>query len=258
MEYVRIYGKASFGIAVLHGGPGAAGEMKPVAEELAKNFGVLEPLQTAMSVNGQVEELKLVLERHGDCPVILIGYSWGAWLGFIFAAQYPALVKKLILVGSGPFVPEYAKNIMETRLSRLNDEDKQEAQYLLKVLHESKPSNHNALERFGTLIAKVDTYNPIPKAQEKIEIQQDIYQSVWPEASALRESGELLQFGENIECLVVAIHGDYDPHPAEGVKDPLSRVVKNFRFILLNHCGHTPWIEEEAKDGFYRILREEM
>ena len=44
----------------------------------------------------------------------------------------------------------------------------------------------------------------------------------------------------------MAIHGDYDPHPASGVKEPLSRILRDFRFILLDHCGHTPWKEVEA------------
>jgi pimeloyl-ACP methyl ester carboxylesterase len=49
--------------------------------------------------------------------------------------------------------------------------------------------------------------------------------------------------GKNIECPVVAIHGDYDPHPADGVRIPLSNVLKDFRFILLGKCGHVPWFE---------------
>lgn len=56
----------------------------------------------------------------------------------------------------------------------------------------------------------------------------------------------------------MAIHGDYDPHPAEGVEKPLAAVLKDFRFILLDRCGHLPWIERQAKDRFYSILREEV
>ena len=64
--------------------------------------------------------------------------------------------------------------------------------------------------------------------------------------------------GKNIECPVVAIHGDYDPHPAEGVEKPLASILKNFRFILLQNCGHKPWIEKHAKDIFYEILKQEL
>ncbi len=108
MENLRKYGKAPFGVAVVHGGPGAGGEMAPVARELATDMGILEPIQTAVSLEGQVEELKTVLENNGDLPVTLVGFSWGAWLSFIVAARYPAIIKKVILVGSGPYGEMYA------------------------------------------------------------------------------------------------------------------------------------------------------
>jgi pimeloyl-ACP methyl ester carboxylesterase len=57
---------------------------------------------------------------------------------------------------------------------------------------------------------------------------------------------------------VVAIHGDYDPHPAEGVQGPLSAILRRFRLILLKNCGHKPWIERQARDEFYRVLKEEL
>ena len=103
MNNIRIYGTAPFNIALVHGGPGAPGEMAPLARELASEMGVLEPLQTAGSIDGQVEELKDILEKHGNPPLIMGGFFWGAWLSFIVAAQYPSLVKKLILVSSPPF-----------------------------------------------------------------------------------------------------------------------------------------------------------
>src|SRR5947209_16720527 len=103
MNNLRKYGAEPFRVAVLHGGPGAPGDMAPVARELAKRRGVLEPLQTRDTIHGQVEELKEVIERYGAPPMRIIGWSWGAWLGYLFAARHHSLVDKLILVSSGPF-----------------------------------------------------------------------------------------------------------------------------------------------------------
>lgn len=68
----------------------------------------------------------------------------------------------------------------------------------------------------------------------------------------------MLELGKEIRCQVVAIHGDYDPHPFEGIREPLSRTLKDFRFILLEKCGHKPWIEGGAKERFYSLLRNEI
>jgi len=258
MTNVRFYGDEPFTAVVVHGGPGAAGEMAPVARGLSTNCGVLEPLQTEISVDNQVQELKSVIEYHAVPPITLIGYSWGAWLSFILAAKHPHFVKKLVLVSSGPFESKYIHDLISTRLNRLDEPERIEAAELLKELDNPESVNENALERLGELLSKTDSYDPLPDEEGEIEVRQDIYRSVWPEADELRRSGELLRYGELIKCPVAAIHGAYDPHPAEGVKEPLSRIIKDFEFILLKNCGHKPWIERQAKDRFYEILRNQI
>lgn len=93
MTTIHKYGNPPFTVAVIHGGPGAVGEMEPVARALSSSFGVLEPWQTANTVDGQVEELRESLECYTDDPCTLIGHSWGAWLAFLLAAKYPMLVQ---------------------------------------------------------------------------------------------------------------------------------------------------------------------
>src|SRR5262249_43059384 len=134
MTNLRTYGQPPFGVAVIHGGPGAGGEMAPVARELAPLRGVLEPIQTAISLDGQVAELSDVLREHGEVPVTLIGFSWGAWLSFILAAHHPALLKKLILVGSGPFEEKYVAGLREARMSRLSPEERAEFDSIVRSL----------------------------------------------------------------------------------------------------------------------------
>jgi pimeloyl-ACP methyl ester carboxylesterase len=259
VERLRRYGSPPFNIAVIHGGPGAPGEMGPVARELASDWSILEPFQTAGTVEGQVEELRAVLDEEGDLPVYLIGFSWGAWLSFILAATHPAYVKKLILIGSGPFEEKYAARIMETRLDRLNQEEKAEVLSLMDFLNDPAIENRDSLMgRFGALISRADSYDPLPHEDEVFECQYDIYQSAWEDARSLRQSGELLECASKVECPVVAIHGEYDPHPSEGVRVPLATILRGFRFIQLAKCGHCPWIERNAKDEFYKHLREEL
>ncbi len=259
MRNLRKYGNEPFNVAVIHGGPGAPGEVAPLARELSSIKGILEPLQTAATLEGQVQELKDVLEKNGAIPVTLIGHSWGAMLSFIFTARYPSLVKKLVLVGSGPFEEEYAANIVGTRLSRLGEEERVEALSLVETLNDPATEDKNTpMARLGKLFAKADSYDPLSYDHEALEVQYDINQSVWEGAKELRSSGELLELGKNIQCPVLAIHGDYDPHLPEGVEEPLSRVLKDFRFILLEKCGHYPWLERSAKDRFYAILKSEI
>ena len=279
----RRYGSAPFRVAVVHGGPGAAGEMAAVAHELSSDRGVLEPLQTERSLQAQVVELKSQLQESSDPPITLIGFSWGAWLSLILAAQYPHLVSRLILIGSGPFEQKYVHKIMEKRNSRLSEAEREEAMGILATLEdrnddidrEKEQEKKEALARMGELFRRTDSFDPIECRSNEfdliaddsgsfqpgfdgpiVECDPDIYQAVWREASILRQTGKLLELGKKVRCPVIAIHGDFDPHPSVGVREPLQTVLKSFQFVLLENCGHKPWIEKMAKGKFYSILRE--
>jgi len=236
--------------------------MASVAMALSKSLGVLEPLQTATSIDGQVRELYDVIAKHGEPPVTLIGHSWGAWLSFIFAARHPLTARKLILVGSGPFEEKYARNIMKTRLSRLKRDEWTQVRNTIAALDDPSVADKGVLlARFGELMIRADSFDPLPQeaGADDITPQPDVFRSVWAEAERLRNSGELLlRIGGAIRCPVVAIHGDYDPHPTEGVQGPLSRTITDFRFILLHDCGHEPWRERRAKDRFFEVLAAEL
>lgn len=260
MDNLRTYGSPPYAVAVLHGGPGAPGGVAPVARELATitGRGVLEPLQTADSLDGQVAELAAVIEAHGAPPLTLIGWSWGAMLAFITAARHPDLVGKLILVSSGVFDAEYAPAIMETRLSRLAADDRQAIEdAFAQIKVPDNPERDAALAFIGrTFKQKTDSYDLVTEWDTAhVTVQADIYTAVWTDASALRASGDLLALGHAIQCPVIAIHGSRDPHPIDGIQEPLAPVLADFRTITLKRCGHYPWLERHARAAFFEILR---
>ncbi len=259
MNNLRTYGSAPFTVVVLHGGPGAPGSMAPVARALADEWGVLEPLQTTPSIDGQVEELRAIFQQHGALPMTLIGASWGAMLGLIFAAREPALVRKLLLVGSGVYDERYAAEIDRTRQSRITAEERLQLAALESALDDPTIPDKDALmAQVGRLSARTDAYEPIPHESQETEVSYECFTHVWSEAQALRSRGGFLELAQRIQCPVVAIHGDFDPHPAAGVREPLAGVLHDFRFILLERCGHEPWIERHARDQFFAILRAEL
>lgn len=257
METIRRYGHKPFSIALLHGGPGAAGDMKPVAEYLSADFGLLELLQTAGSVKGQLEELKGQLWASATLPVILAGHSWGAWLGFLLTAKYPGLVKKLILIAAPAFEEKYNKNLMSIRLSRLKPQQREEAEHLIRRIQCEKAGSED-FRQFGKLMQRADSYDHCTPDDDLPGLNMDIFQTVWAEASRLRQTGELLDLAAKIKIPVVAIHGHYDPHPAEGVEEPLSGRLPDFKMVTIEKCGHKPWLEKWAKDIFFNILGEEL
>src|SRR5439155_25881563 len=111
-------------------------------------------------------------------------------------------------------------------------EARAELDALMRVLDDPTNTDRNTpFAQLGELLAEADSFDPLPHQNEVMECQYALSESVWQEATELRRSGELLAMGRSISCPVVAIHGDYDSHPAEGIQLPLSKVVQNFRFI---------------------------
>lgn len=249
------HGLKPYNIVTVHGGPGAQGDLAILSEELSKNAGILEPYQTYNTIETQILELKSIIETHAFGRVTLIGHSWGAWLSYIFAARYPLLVRKLILIASAPFEVKYVKEIVKIRMDRLSPDEKNELNSVYELLNSTEESLRNvAFEGLGQLMLKIDSYDLLPHENPKLKYQADIFKNIWTEASELRKNGYLIKIGKKIQCPVIAIHGDHDPHPFMGVQEPLSKIIKDFKFILLNECGHYPWLEKNAKDKFFELI----
>lgn len=147
---------------------------------------------------------------------------------------------------------------METRQNRLSEVDRLTMNKLIETL--SRQDSLGRIEAFSKLrelISRVDAFDPLPK-MDVVRPNVEVFQRVWPEAEQLRRTGTLLELGRQIRCQVAAIHGDYDPHPAEGVRHPLSKALTDFRMIVLEQCGHIPWMERQARDSFYAVLNDEI
>ncbi len=255
---IRLYGAPPYRVAVVHGGPGTPGYMAPVARELCQQWGVMEPLQTRDSLTGQVEELAEQLEACGG-PVKVVGSSWGAMLGFITAASRPELVERLIMVGSAVFDADKATGLWLKRRGRLLPAERDEAERLLGLLETAAPGEKDALmEEMGRYITKADAYDPLTLEIEAVAHQYDLFRRVWLQADDFRRTGGLEALAPRVRCPISVIHGEYDPHPTQGVEAPLRRMFPDLRFFLLEKCGHLPWIERHAKERFFELLRQEL
>lgn len=255
----RKHGQGPYRVAVVHGGPGACGELSGVADELAKTRGVLEPLMTGATVNGQMEELGTILHNEAEEKVTLIGHSWGAMLSLLFAYRSPSVVGKLILVGCGPLDVKFASQVRKRRLALMGKEDR--SYFLGLERADSKRTPSSPPIDLGTLekiMEKTDLVDPLPGSGSEVDFHESVFTSVWSEAVEMRRSGVFKKAASYVACPVTVIHGENDPHPVKGVVAPLSDSGKNPRVILLPRCGHEPWREKFVREQFFAALRREL
>ncbi len=253
----RQYGQGSPQVVVLHGGPGAPGSVGALAQEIGKRHSALEPFQGQGSVEGQVEELNDQIKASCTEPVTLIGHSWGAWLAYVYAATHPRRVSKLVLVGSGPFDVSYVAQMNATRAQRMPPDQEAEINRLAGAIFGGglpEAEEKACFGQLGGIMTALDSFEAIDKNSHAVDYRPDHFKSLMPQAGQLRKSGQLVAYGKDIQCPVLAIHGDYDPHPVDGVRQPLSQVLGDFEMRVIDRCGHEPWNEVYGKETFYKTL----
>jgi pimeloyl-ACP methyl ester carboxylesterase len=168
------------------------------------------------------------------------------------------MVKKIILVASPSFTEGYAATVSEKRLQRLSEKEKKELDHLNALLRQKDTRNKNVyFAALSDLLLKADSYDLVFGRNEKVKLDYRIFQKTWEEADEYRASGRLIQTVKTITSPVRAIHGEYDPHPYQGVNEPLE-ILKDFKRFLLKDCGHYPWLEKNARGPFFDILHKEI
>lgn len=255
---IRLYGTAPYPCALIHGGPGAPGSMACVARILSQKLGVLEPLQSACSLDALLTEMAEQLSSAGTFPLSLIGHSWGAWLSILYAAHYPRHVRQLILIGCPPLSPSYVPRITQRRLQRLSP---QKAQQYRRIVQALEDPGCNWKEPLLTQLAKLtyisDNYAPLSfdfDEEDRLNEDAKAYAAIWPQADALRARGDLLRCVQSIRIPLFVLHGQLDPHPLDGIVQPLEEMHIPFTLSLFPRCGHTPFREAYAYQSFYRSL----
>ncbi len=258
---VTTYGEGAIAAALIHGGPGAAGEMAAVGNALRDCFAVIEPHQTANTIAGLIQELATQIRENSRPPITLVGFSWGALLAVLTCHDYPSLVNRMVLIGCPPLDDHRADEIEPKRLERLTAGEQLEYRNVITDLAgaETKPARA-ALARLAALALKTDQVDPVVEADRPgISVaQMEAFRAIWPQAAKMRSEGVFKKIIRRIHCPVTAIHGREDPHPLASVSEVFSANVKDFRLVVLENCGHKPWIERNARRDFYRVLVAEL
>lgn len=260
MEAYRKYGNGVPRLVLVHGGPGAPGEMRPLAKMLEKKgIPSLEPLQSADSVDGQVEELYHQIMDAGLSDIFLLGYSWGAWLAILFAARYPDLVERLILVSTPPFTHAESLDISKRRMERLNEEQQKEIERCVQRMKSDElDERRDAFRSLALLFRESDGFSLLTDKEYVLDYQVDLFKSVWADAEERRASGKMLEAFKGLSQPLIFIHGNADSHKSTITIKLLKGLDIDAIYFEIPSCGHTPWLERFGQFRFLSIIENEL
>ena len=255
---VQRYGRPGRSAVVLHGGPGAPGSAGRLARALADPLHVLEPWQrwsasVPLTVDQHVEDLAGVISQHtpSEKPA-LVGESWGAMLALAFASRYPDGTSALVLIGCGTF-----DRRARARLQRaLEQRTTPELKVQLADLEVQLPDEAERVAQVHRLSDPIYTYCRAADADDPIEhFDLKGHLETWNDMVRLQESGAYPAEFASIKCPVLMLYGTYDPHPGAMIRDSLEAYIPHLEYQEFDKCGHSPWVEEHARDRFLAAAR---
>jgi pimeloyl-ACP methyl ester carboxylesterase len=253
---VREYGTAGPIVVLLHGGPGAAGYLAPVARELASTFRVLEPFQRgsggpALTVADHVRDLHDLLGALGaDRVPHLVGHSWGAMLALTYAAAHPGHVASLVLIGSGTFDPLAREHMRATCDERM---DAALRQRLARLLQEV-PDPDERLRARGNLLLGPYSHD-LMVSQLEVEIADArAHRETWNDMMRLQAEGVYPAAFAAITAPVLMLYGADDPHPGPMIRASLEPHLPQLEYREWTRCGHYPWLEKAVREEFFAAL----
>lgn len=253
---VKRYGPNGRPVVVVHGGPGAPGGASQLAEALADPLHVLEPWQRTSSdvpltVAQHIEDLANVISHEipGENPA-LVGESWGAMLALAFASAHPDRVSALALIGCGTFDPKARARLESTLEERTTEELREQ----LERLATRVPDENERAAQAQALSDHLYTYSrEVGQPIARLDLKG--HTETWSDMVRLQEAGVYPAAFTTITCPVLMLHGSYDPHPGKLIRDGVKKFIPELQYTEFDRCGHSPWIEEHARDRFLSILR---
>jgi len=254
---IRFYGNEGPPVIVLHGGPGASGGAVRVAQGLSDGFRVYEPWQRVsgdklLSVAVHIEDLhQLICSRCKEERPALVGESWGAMLALAYAVEHSDSIGAIVLVGCGTFTKASRDVMVKVRRSRILD-------YIEKHPEYKSDLDLSLDEQMMKWHEMTDTYESIPCEQEPTEIEpfdMRAHTETWNDMVRCREEGIYPESFASVNIPVIMLHGAYDPHPGQMIRDTLGQFMPQLEYREFEKCGHDPAIETYARDEFFSVMR---
>ena len=254
-------------VIFLHGGPGVYGYIEKFCHLLSGAGDIFYYNQRGSKQNSDVIKIehhisdleKVVSHVGSEEKPILVGHSWGAMLGILFAGRHSDKIQKLILVGSGPLNREQEQEFFKSLDERFGDQ-KEYYDELWDIV-EKETDSQKKQELANDYINKVTHFYQYDKdsVDELIPMFYDFeaLHETMVDMDNLKTTGEYENMLSKIEVPITCMHGDYDPVPPESIFGLIKKyhpIAETFEF---KNCGHNPWVEP-CKDEFLSILKKQL
>lgn len=200
------------------------------------------------------DDIEALRQHLGVAQLHIIGHSWGAMLTLAYAATYPEHVAAMALIAPGPFTPEFARVVKTNISARFNRNQR----YVFDMLRSQRKmaaiNRDNPLQKklhirlMHEFYAPTWVYTPEKAIQyaRDFEMQYNINpyltEYLMPSWYAL----DILSIIDGLATPTLVMYGYQDPQVITQAYMLAQRLV-NARVVLLDECGHLPWLDQPER-----------
>lgn len=266
--YIKKYGQGKISVVMVHGGPSLYGYMSSLGGLLENDFQVIDYAQRGtfenpsdleqITIENHVDDIKYVVQSSETERTVLLGHSWGAALALLFAAKYPGLVDKVIVLGLSPLDRKIADLFGSALSRRLSAEKREQAENLDQLFQKSQSAEERKELKQKRLEIMTPLYNFTPNSTEALSEANWNFETFKVSIDALWkliDKGTIENTLAAISDPVEAFHGEYDPIPCEATLEFLKENVQQCAVHSFAQAGHFIWVEPAAKDAFLQKLK---
>ena len=242
-------------VLLLHGGPGICDYLAPVADMLddvatvpryeQRGYGrspEVEPIDIETLV-ADIESLRVAL---GHERWAVVGHSWGATLGLLYALAHPQRATRLAYVSGVGITEEWKPEFRRNRNERLTERERVRWDEVARRIDDgaSDPALETEAAEFlvRTDFADVSRLALAPRPFFAYPPNRRVNARLNADWTRLVDSGLLPERARALRVPTLVLHGDADPRPAWPAR-ALAELIPDARFVLLDDVGHEPFWE---------------
>ena len=196
----------------------------------------------SLSVDDLLLSIEAIRNSINASRLSLIGHSWGGYVALAYALRYPQRVERLVLVSSvapkisattflfGALFPELQAQRSELRADNPTDVQKYIRLSLAMSIYSPKVRN-KILKKPGPVKYNGHQENLLWKDAERHDLSNDLKLLTIP---------------------VLVTTGRYDANIAPRTSWVIHQAIKRSQFIVFEHSGHFPMIEEPHR--FFTVI----
>ncbi|MBW3590161.1 MAG: alpha/beta fold hydrolase [Actinobacteria bacterium] len=200
-----------------------------------------------VTIEMYADDAERIRQALGLGQLVGIGHSHGASVALELVLKYPASVSMLILI-SGVGTYDYEMSPPQDVLTRLTEEEKE-------ILRRPVTTDEEMLQQLLIRLARTCA------DQSSVEAIREAFADArctivsGQAGEAIADQGwSVSDRLEEIECPVLVIGGDSDWITPPREVEQLALALPRGELVLLDRCGHFPWIEQPA--AFFRTVRD--